>query len=114
MVESIKTLAAASSGWHFSATSISGKKLTSFHVEELAMSMEANAPDLCRLISSLLYLAPQTVTPNMLDGLGADANADDELWAAVDGDLESLSKEDMRNQQCTTIIRIVCILPHYI
>lgn len=87
MIESIKTLTAASSGWCFSATSISGKKLTSFHVEELAASMEANSPDLCHLISSLLSLAPQTVTPDMLDGLDAGAEADDELWVVVDGDL---------------------------
>lgn len=111
MVDSITSLTVPSSGWHFSATSASGERLTDFRVEELATSMEHNALELCLLLSSLLSPLAQKVSP-YISGEPAGDEDEDELWAAAKPEghpnEKELRKEDARNQQRGAIIRIVC------
>ena len=97
--------------------SASGKRLSGFQVDELAMSMEDNAPELSLLISSLLSPLTQKVLPYMSgEPMGDEDENKDEQWAAAEGphtNEKGLWKEDTRNQQCAAIVRIICIAPFY-
>ncbi|KIO01850.1 hypothetical protein M404DRAFT_28360 [Pisolithus tinctorius Marx 270] len=118
MVSSIRALTASSSGWHFSAVGASSKRLADFRMEDLAVSMESNAPELFCLLGSLLSALvkdPTPYTPVPAESLMVDDD-EDESWAAADGrhDKNEASpepvKEDAKTQQRIAILRIKMVL----
>ncbi|KAF9232333.1 hypothetical protein BU15DRAFT_13769, partial [Melanogaster broomeanus] len=50
----LKKIASEDGGWHFGALSTTTKQLEDFSLEDMAWDMETYAPELCRMIGSLL------------------------------------------------------------